>query len=392
MKYFSLFILLLIFYSCNSQNENSLYVINPEKFSEDIFTLSDIANDIKYIPLENTFPIGGTYSIRIIKNGIFLSAQNTGVIQFDRKGKYLSTIGSKGRGPGEYLYGNYFTVDENSKRIYIIDKYKIMVYTFEGKFLRDIPFEKYTYTNPREILMNGPYLFLPFSGSDGDLKYNWIILDTLGNMVSKKQRFYHPSQFVIPGFTYKFENKLFYGNFLNDTIFSVSTDLKAKAAYLFSQGVYRWPKEGLAVNLIREKMPDYFRPFSMFESKNFIFLRYGYHDKEAILLIDKKTKRTYQAFKPDKDGFLKYTASIKNDLDGGLPLTLNSRGYYYFVENGSEYIAVLINPFELKNDVASDEFKNSIPKFPEKKKQLEQLANNMDENDNPVLMLVKLKE
>ena len=31
-------------------------------------------------------------------------------------------------------------------------------------------------------------------------------------------------------------------------------------------------------------------------------------------------------------------------------------------------------------------------KYPEKKKQLEQLANSLDENDNPVLMLVKLKE
>ena len=32
------------------------------------------------------------------------------------------------------------------------------------------------------------------------------------------------------------------------------------------------------------------------------------------------------------------------------------------------------------------------PKYPEKKKQLEKLANSLNENDNPVLMLVKLKE
>ena len=31
-------------------------------------------------------------------------------------------------------------------------------------------------------------------------------------------------------------------------------------------------------------------------------------------------------------------------------------------------------------------------KYPEKKKQLEELANSLNENDNPVLMLVKLKE
>ena len=46
----------------------------------------------------------------------------------------------------------------------------------------------------------------------------------------------------------------------------------------------------------------------------------------------------------------------------------------------------------LKSYVASDAFKSSSPKYPEKKKKLEQLANSLDENDNPVLMLVKLKE
>ncbi len=48
--------------------------------------------------------------------------------------------------------------------------------------------------------------------------------------------------------------------------------------------------------------------------------------------------------------------------------------------------------YELKQYVESDAFKNSTPKYPEKKKQLEQLANSLNENDNPVLMLVKLKE
>lgn len=37
-------------------------------------------------------------------------------------------------------------------------------------------------------------------------------------------------------------------------------------------------------------------------------------------------------------------------------------------------------------------FKTSTPKFPEKKKELEKLAYSLDENDNPVLMFVKLKE
>ena len=51
-----------------------------------------------------------------------------------------------------------------------------------------------------------------------------------------------------------------------------------------------------------------------------------------------------------------------------------------------------IEAFKLKAYVASDDFKNSQPKYPERKKALEELANSLSENDNPVLMLLKLRE
>ena len=51
-----------------------------------------------------------------------------------------------------------------------------------------------------------------------------------------------------------------------------------------------------------------------------------------------------------------------------------------------------IDAYIIKEHVASEASKNSNPKFPEKKKELEKLAASLDENDNPVLMLVKLKD
>jgi hypothetical protein len=46
----------------------------------------------------------------------------------------------------------------------------------------------------------------------------------------------------------------------------------------------------------------------------------------------------------------------------------------------------------LKTRVSDSEFKTSIPKYPEKKKELEKLANSLKETDNPVLILVRLRE
>lgn len=46
---------------------------------------------------------------------------------------------------------------------------------------------------------------------------------------------------------------------------------------------------------------------------------------------------------------------------------------------------------QLKEHVASDDFKNNSPKYPEKKKELENIANSLSEFDNPVLMFVTFK-
>ena len=51
-----------------------------------------------------------------------------------------------------------------------------------------------------------------------------------------------------------------------------------------------------------------------------------------------------------------------------------------------------IDTIKVKAHVASEAFKNSTPKYPEKKKELEKLANSLKETDNPVLMLVRLKK
>ena len=64
----------------------------------------------------------------------------------------------------------------------------------------------------------------------------------------------------------------------------------------------------------------------------------------------------------------------------------------YFTENNQEFFTSIIDPFKLKAHVASSEFINSIPKYPEKKKELEKLANSLKDTDNPILILVKLKE
>ena len=64
---------------------------------------------------------------------------------------------------------------------------------------------------------------------------------------------------------------------------------------------------------------------------------------------------------------------------------------FYMKDNKNEYVGAYIDAFQLKVHVASAAFKSSTPKCPEKKKELAKLANSLKDDDNPVLMLVRLK-
>ena len=87
--------------------------------------------------------------------------------------------------------------------------------------------------------MIGSNLFLPSYGSYGDFINNWVILDTLGNLISEKESFDHsmsnPQEIRLQSHPYKFEDKIFYYNLFNDTIFSISPELEVQVAYLFQR-------------------------------------------------------------------------------------------------------------------------------------------------------------
>ncbi len=390
MEKYLCFILLISLFSCNKwKSGKEIYVINPENFPDDQFTFSDIADDISYVPLDDTLTIGLIYSIKITPNSIYISTQNLGILLFDKEGNFIRIIAGKGRGPGELTSGVHFAVDEKNENVYALEDDKVKVYSREGSFINNFSTKEYFVGRANDIEKLGPYLFFPDYGTYGEFKNKWVILDTLGNFITVKENSIHSQGFMVPGNIYKFQDKLFYSNCLDDTIFSISSDLKVQAAYLFAKGNFRWPKDFVSTI---ESIYNTFRCGSMFETKHFIFIEYGYRNISAILKIDKRTKDIYQGYEKHQKGIVDHTPFILNDLDGGIPYRSEPTNFYYYNENDREYIINIINPFELKDRIASDDFKNSTPKYPEKKKALEQLANSLDENDNPVLMLLKLKE
>jgi len=386
----------LITFSCSS-TDNSLIEINPEKFTENKITLSDIADDIDYIPLDNSTSIGLIYSYKMTNNSIYVSVKDIGILEFDREGKLVEKIGKPGRGPGEYYYFMNFDIDPNFKSVYVLDHNTIKVYTSSGHFQRDISLKEYGECNFDEINFFNEKLLISEIINNGKAKYSWLILDTMGVLIKSKHNpipFFY-SNLPSAGGTYKFDDNIGCWELYNDTVYSILPDLSYKTSFLISPGEYRWPKSTVKTSYT-DSFLSFFESFlakhmqilRMFETKDFLVLVYSYK-KKWIALINKNSKESFLSEVESFGGILgrKQLGGILNDLDGGIMFQPEN----YYVENDCEYMISWINPYQLKMHIAGNEFLKSVPKYPEKKKELEKLAGSLNETDNPVLVMVRLK-
>ena len=380
MKLKYLFSISIFTISCEAQY-NNLYIFNPTALVENKISLAEIADDINYIALDNSLPIGLIYHYEFIKNSIFLSAKDIGILSFNREGKIQNKIGSRGRGPGEYTYFMNFAINEKNESLYLIDHNTIKVYSKNGNYIRTIPLQE-TGGFFLQIEFFNSKLFLPQYIMAGKAKYNWIVMDTLGNLITMKKNCIpdFQSPFLAQGGTFSSENRICYWNCYNDTVFSIFPDLSYKASFLLSSGNYRLPRSRFDSG----KEPyDYLLLGSILETNHFLTIGYFYK-QSTIALIEKKSKKSFVTYLEEGT----WRGGISNNLDGGIDFQPDN----YFQENGQEYLSGIINPLELKTYVASSKFKNSVPKYPDKKKKLEKLANNIKETDNPIFMIIRLKK
>jgi hypothetical protein len=142
-----------------TEAENSA-VINVEKFHESI-NASDLIADFKYIPLEtNKNSLIGYYNkILIHDEKIYimddLSAQ--AIFIFDMQGRFLEKISKKGGAPNEFYQLAGMSIDKKEKQLLAYDNRKrvMMYYTLDGRFIRreNMPFSFY-----------GSFAVLPSSG------------------------------------------------------------------------------------------------------------------------------------------------------------------------------------------------------------------------------------
>jgi hypothetical protein len=125
-------------------------------------SVQDIIDTILFVALEahpeSMFKQADKVIIHGNKIFIYDMGGRNQVLAFDRDGKFLYKVGSRGNGPSEYVAMRNFTVDENY--IYIIDNAirKILIYGIsDGTYLKS---KKLSFTaHDMEIAGNGDFVF-----------------------------------------------------------------------------------------------------------------------------------------------------------------------------------------------------------------------------------------
>lgn len=131
--------------STNVVNSNVINLDPALKSNEEVL-LSNYASAVDYIALETqegiVLPGVNFISLKVFDNEFFvcnmkMSTYNEACYRYTNEGKYLNSVGIKGRAPGEFAVISNLDVDSKEKLVKVYDMNKLVAYDFSGKFVHE---------------------------------------------------------------------------------------------------------------------------------------------------------------------------------------------------------------------------------------------------------------
>jgi hypothetical protein len=366
-----------------------------------IAKLSQLASNVEYIRLETNEDcmVYNNAKYYFTDNFIFVKNRDH-ILKFSYDGKFIKKIGNPGRGPGEITSITTTSIIPEKKLIAIYDfvAHKLRFFDFDGKMLKTVNLAPYNYV---KVLKNNTYIAINQVRSVASEKFSHLLLSESGDTISTVKNYetwksFNQNRILTigsPSFEpfYIYQNNPYFKSMYNDTVYVVS-DNRIAPAYFINLGKYRIPEEKRYersihgdAKLFDKDAAGYYYAYVL-EAGGKLFLtanEWGGNSDLVYFLINKK------AFIENADN--KYSSTFKgyidNDWDGGAVFwpkgSINDNKVYMPI-----YAADLKNVINFRR--TSNSLKTMV-KYPDKRTELEKMASEIDISDNPLLMIVTLK-
>lgn len=412
LSIFNLFVFLLL--SAQILNAQEIIKIDPERMSRGTLTLSDLVASIEYIPLETNRScligeIRRSEHLKISDNYILVYCNTSqSFYLFNRAGEFITKIGSRGRGPGEYLLGaTPFAIDEKNWQVIIANTIgsntgQLIYYDMNGKHVRSVSVDGRFVGAIPSVQFDDKYIAMHLNNpfKEGDPPFNYSIFSNDYKLITQKIKNvdYISTQqmagtFIGEYYIYFYNGQLHVKNaVLNDTVYSISKNLSFFPKYIINFGSYSFTSQVLSdPELYRRVVHNHTLLRSVFETNNYVLISYMFKEKYFYQYYDKSQRRSMlfhstSGIPGDYFG-LEFANGIPNDYDGGLD-------FWPKQQNGNEFIS-------WHNAYLFEENENKMkPKGPSKAvNYFEETVHNMAPKNlppqteaNPIVVIVKFKQ
>lgn len=366
--------------------------------------LSQFTDNVRYVPLESNLdhPISGIAISDFSEKYILVSDYRICLL-YENNGHLIRQIGIQGRGPGEHMgISSIFIINE---KIYLHDYVTndLIEYLSDGTFL-----ERYKngydagaknhLAYKETIMINDSMIFGNIQNESGHNEYKALIIDKYGKIKYYYKNFVFfelgPGVYGTKaprfGIKYKFKDKIHFKEFYSDTLFRMDDQYRLLTDYVFNIGKYKEPFSKRGMDWTQKGMSSYIYLDRLYETDDFLFLIcdfnkyfpakrlspvtirmpgvkdytqwYNYTGQGLIGVYNKKAHSLIFS-EPTRTNDQLSSSGLYNDFDGG------PRFYPDKMVNDSTMVMIIRFDY-LKEYILSDDFKNIIPIYPEKKRDL----------------------
>lgn len=340
--------------------------------------LSEIAQELRYVKLETTKDclinrVNRLYSYR----GEWFLRQGS-ILRFDKDGRFLNTISGPGKGPAEYIELAGIGFNTKNDHLFMIDgpTGKAMEFSLDGKFVGWVKNK-----GIKTLLVNDDFFANYFSVRGlGFSKGYRVTIVSLDGKIRQKLLKQDPSEFrndinMQEARFYVYKDSVTCWENISDTVYRIGPDLKVIPRYFLDFGKEATPlyfKVPISSPDYTKEFTKYTQVFNFIETEKYLFFNMWRKGVPSAVVYRKS------------DGYcfsIDMNEGIMNDLDPDCyfwPMGVTDDGQLYMIGQVTD----------LKESLNQ---KNTSGAIRKQGSAYRQIVENSLIDDNPILIVVKLK-